>query len=124
LNEFAPPRQLNRSVASYPVKRTSMEWHQLAFPDDVDPLDEPNALIREAKGIYQKTGFPKDFCVFQEINHESSCVIYFSPMATRHCREDGLFATYRKVHPCKKPERSGKPIITVVGDDDSCQTML
>jgi hypothetical protein len=52
-----------------------MEWHQLSFPEDVDPMDLPNALISEAEAIYQKMGSPKEFCVFQEINHESSCAI-------------------------------------------------
>jgi len=78
-----------------------MDWHQVSFPEDVDPLDEPKAMIREAETIYKKTGFPKDFCVFQEINHNSSCVIYFSPVATRYCQEDGLFESYRKIHPCR-----------------------
>jgi hypothetical protein len=101
-----------------------MEWYEVSFPEDVDAFDEPKALIREAEAIYEKAGFPKDFCVFQEITHNSSCVIYFSPVATRYCQNDGLFESYRKTHPCNRPVRSGKPIITVVGDDHACQSML
>lgn len=105
-------------------KEKFMDWHQVSFPVDVDPLDEPKAITKEAEAIYEKTGFPKDFCVFQEINHDYSCVIYFSPVATRYCQDDGIFESYRKIHPCNNPVRSGKRIITVVGDDHSCQSML
>ena len=101
-----------------------MDWQQVSFPEDVDPFDEPMTLIREVEAIYQKLGSPKGFCLYQEINYESSCVLYFSPEAALHCRQEGLSKTYRNIHPCNKPAPSGKPIITVVGDDNLCQLTL
>ena len=101
-----------------------MNWHELRFPEDVDPFDDADKFIRHAEEIYRDVGSPADFCVFQEYNEESSRVFYFSPAATRHCRDNGLFLTYRKAHACEKPTRSSKPIITVVGDNLFCQRML
>lgn len=101
-----------------------MSWHTLSFPEDVDPFDDADALIRHAEEIYRNSGSPAYFCVFQEINEKYSRVFYFSPVAAKHCHDHGLFETYRKIHPCEKPVRGVKPITAVVGDYHSCQTAL
>jgi len=61
----------------------------------------PSALVsRKQKAIYQKTGFRKNFCVFQELNHEFQLRYLLEPCGYASCLDDGLFATYRKIRPC------------------------
>lgn len=38
-----------------------MSWQQVSFPEDVDPLDEPKAMIREAEAIYEENRIPERF---------------------------------------------------------------
>jgi hypothetical protein len=112
--------EIGSAVRQFPGD--DMYWQQLVFPKDVDPMDNPDDFIREAESIYQKTGLPRNFCILRRVNDDGS-FFYLSPVAAQLCCEDGLFQTYRKIHPCHKPSLGGKLIASVVGDDRCLQLL-
>lgn len=90
-----------------------MDWFEIKFPQDISPFSEPESLKRQAQEIYEASGFPKGYAVFQEIKNDGGFFLYFSPVACDYCEE--LFKSYRGVHR-DKPVKSDNPIIWVVGE--------
>jgi hypothetical protein len=97
-------------------------WYAIKFPQDRFPFATPQPLVNHAKELWEKNSFPKDFCVFQEIDESYDTIIYFSPTAWQYCSEE-VEQGYDG-DPCDRPVRHKKPVVCVVGLCFHCESQL
>ena len=64
-----------------------MDWHKIAFPEDVFPFSEPHVLEEEVQKIYGKNHSPDGFAVYMEFDDSHSRIYYFNPQACVFCAD-------------------------------------
>ncbi len=88
-----------------------MDWHKIAFPEDVYPFSEPHVLETEAQEIYRNNNFPEGFAVYMEFDDSHSRIYYFNPVACGYCVD--LFKSYRGSY-CDDPRASGRTVAQII----------
>src|SRR6267378_471588 len=101
-----------------------MDWRKITMPPSTSDIPEPVGLTMPINNIYKEHDKPKDFCVFLAVN-QSHRALYFSPVATRLCREFiGQLSDHYEVSDCDAPVN--EPLDLYVGDfkHDGCLRLL